>query len=83
MSRSHAAETSLPPHAGTSRLHRISELMIRYRAAPADKAGRFKVRDLETGAVLADDYDSEPMASAGARMQAACEIEALFDGADQ
>ena len=75
--------TTMQPHTGTSRRHRISELMIRYRAAPADKAGRFKVRDLETGAVLAADYDSEPMASAGARMQAACEIEALFGGAGQ
>lgn len=57
------------------RLQRISELMVRYGTRPTGK--RFAIFDRETGTTLEADFDTEDMARAGARLQAASDIEAL------
>ncbi len=77
-----SADVTIAPEAErvpsrTSQLYRIAELMIRYRPEMVGRA--WKVRDGETGQLLAPVYTDEPMARAGARLTAACDIRALFD----
>lgn len=83
MSHPQDAVTAPLPYSGTSRRCRISELMRRYKAAPGAVVGRYDVVDLETGTRPITGYTTEDMARAGARLQAARDIEALFDGAGQ
>jgi hypothetical protein len=62
----------------TGTVYRIAELIIRYRAA--ELAGKWRVRDGETGELLAAEYSDEAMARSGARLQAACDILDLTSG---
>lgn len=72
-----AAAPALPAHTPTSRLYRIAELMIRYR--PAERAGKWRILDVESGNILPAEYSDEGLAKAGARLNAAADIEALYD----
>lgn len=60
-------------------IFRIAELMRRYRAV--DVGGKWRVENRETSELLPSEYTDEPMARAGARLSAACDIRALFDEA--
>ena len=60
-----------------TRIYRIAELMVRYRATEDGKVWRY--RCLESGKLSDAEYADEAMATAGARMAAACDIHALFD----
>ena len=68
----------------TTRLYRIAELMRRYRPWHDHKASKWRLMDLESdkageGALLPAKYDDEESAKAGARLAAACDIDALYD----
>lgn len=75
-----AAAPALPAHTPTSRLYRVAELMIRYR--PAERSGRWRILDVETGDILPAEYADEGLAKAGARLNAAADIATLYDGRD-
>ena len=60
-----------------TRIYRIAELMVRYRATEDGKVWRY--RCLESGKLSDAEYADEAMATAGARMAAACDIAALYD----
>lgn len=58
---------------------RISELMLRYRPERLGKGERWGIRDKELGAMVGlADYESEDLARAGCRLQAAADIERLY-----
>lgn len=58
-------------------VHRIAELMGRYRVAQSGK--KVRILDMENaGAVLPAEYENEDHAKAGARLQAAYDIYDLF-----
>jgi len=63
-----------------TRLERICELLIAYRATAGAKAGAWHVRNLENGELAERVYPDEGAARAAARMLAALEIESLFFG---
>ena len=63
--------------ARTTRIYRIAELMVRYRATEDGKVWRY--RCLESGKLSEAEYADAAMATSGARMAAACDIAALFD----
>lgn len=76
-----AVQATLPAHSRVSRIHRVAELIVRYRHCTDDK-GRHRIRDMESdrpNAMLPAIYADEDMARAGARLQAACDIHELFD----
>lgn len=60
------------------RVHRIAELMGRYR--PALVNGKWRLLDMENaGQVQPSTYGDEDSARAGARLTAAYDIDALYD----
>lgn len=61
------------------RARRISETILRYRHERIGNSERWTVRDRETGQLLdGADYETEPMARAKCRLQAAADIERLY-----
>ncbi len=60
-------------------IHRIAELMGKYRHGHDTKAGHFFIYEVETGNRSPMQYSDEDSARAGARLAAACDIRALFD----
>lgn len=65
----------------TERLYRIAELIGRYRPEHEIKTGKWHLWDAEEHKRLPSEYADEDTARAGARLAAACDIDALNDGA--
>lgn len=67
-------------HDRYSRIARIAELQGRYRPEHDTPKGKWRVWDSEKSERLPAEYSDEATARAGARLQAACDIDALYDG---
>lgn len=58
-------------------IHDIADTMRRYRPVNGPKC--WAVVDMKTGTVTPAEYDSEPLAKAGASLMAACDIVEMLE----
>lgn len=64
-----------------STIYRVAELIGRYRVEQETERGTWHVYDVEAEARTPAEYSDEASAVAGSRLQAACDILALVEGA--
>jgi len=63
----------------SGRIYAIAALQRRYQVEPHTKPGRYRIRNRDAGDCLPAEYDTQALAESGARLQAACDIDALYD----
>lgn len=64
----------------TSRIYRVALIIARYRVERHGEVWR--INQIERGELLPATYASEALATAGAHLHAACDIDELYDEAE-